>query len=578
MPTIAEIRDKYPQYKDMTDEALADALHRKFYSDMPREQFDFSVGMRKTDPATSQPRDVPAYAPPGVEGYDPNSGLVAPQYSQAGSAAMGAADSTTLGWGDELASYLGSAISGVPREQVLAEMRGNAQTAQQQNPMSYLGGQIGGGLAQAAATGGAGFGTSAAKAGGSLLRVAGGSALDGALYGGAYGAGSAEDGNRILEGAKSAALGGIVGGVLPIVAAGVTKAFETLRSPLSTGAERTSAIKVLQQEGVPLTAGQKTGNSTLRYAESELGGGKAAALMDTQAEKFTDAAMRKAGGSGLATPENLQGMYQQFGQRFDDISARNSLRADPQMGSDLGAVLNRYEKLLETQQKPIVSGLVDDVISRLRAGQGTIPGSDYQVIRSDLTKAAKSATNENLAGAFRGIRDALDGAMERSISPQDAGAWQTLRRQYGNYKVLEKAAGGGGEKAGVGIISPAQLRVAASSGNRSAFARGGSDFTELAKAGQAVMTPLPNSGTAARAAVRNVGLPIGSAGAGFAVGNIPGAAIGAITPFMAGKALMSQPVQRYLSQEAPAQLSSPMRDALIAAYIRQAALPAIAGR
>lgn len=37
---ITEFREKYPQYDDMPDEQLAEALHKKHYSDMPREAFD----------------------------------------------------------------------------------------------------------------------------------------------------------------------------------------------------------------------------------------------------------------------------------------------------------------------------------------------------------------------------------------------------------------------------------------------------------------------------------------------------------------------------------------------------------
>lgn len=49
MPTIAEVREKYPQYSDMSDNALAGALHAKFYSDMPRAEFDQKVGLRAAD-------------------------------------------------------------------------------------------------------------------------------------------------------------------------------------------------------------------------------------------------------------------------------------------------------------------------------------------------------------------------------------------------------------------------------------------------------------------------------------------------------------------------------------------------
>lgn len=49
MPSIAEVRQKYPQYNDMSDAALADALHQKFYSDMPRTEFDAKVGATAND-------------------------------------------------------------------------------------------------------------------------------------------------------------------------------------------------------------------------------------------------------------------------------------------------------------------------------------------------------------------------------------------------------------------------------------------------------------------------------------------------------------------------------------------------
>ena len=43
MTTIADIRTKFPQYKDVPDQQLADAFHKKYYSDMPVEQFYKSI-------------------------------------------------------------------------------------------------------------------------------------------------------------------------------------------------------------------------------------------------------------------------------------------------------------------------------------------------------------------------------------------------------------------------------------------------------------------------------------------------------------------------------------------------------
>lgn len=45
MTTLQDIRTQYPQYGDMSDKDLADKLHQRFYSDMPREQFNARVGL-----------------------------------------------------------------------------------------------------------------------------------------------------------------------------------------------------------------------------------------------------------------------------------------------------------------------------------------------------------------------------------------------------------------------------------------------------------------------------------------------------------------------------------------------------
>jgi hypothetical protein len=55
MPSLADVRSQYPQYNDMSDGQLADALYRKFYSDMDRTTFDQKVGL-KAAPVVETPR------------------------------------------------------------------------------------------------------------------------------------------------------------------------------------------------------------------------------------------------------------------------------------------------------------------------------------------------------------------------------------------------------------------------------------------------------------------------------------------------------------------------------------------
>jgi hypothetical protein len=49
MPTIAEVRQQYPQYSDMSDADLAGALHAKYYSDIPKSDFDKKIGLAAAD-------------------------------------------------------------------------------------------------------------------------------------------------------------------------------------------------------------------------------------------------------------------------------------------------------------------------------------------------------------------------------------------------------------------------------------------------------------------------------------------------------------------------------------------------
>ena len=62
MTTIAEIRQKYPEYSDLSDEKLARGLHDKFYSDMPYEQFAQKIGLK-------QQQETPTQAPSAVSAF-----------------------------------------------------------------------------------------------------------------------------------------------------------------------------------------------------------------------------------------------------------------------------------------------------------------------------------------------------------------------------------------------------------------------------------------------------------------------------------------------------------------------------
>lgn len=374
---------------------------------------------------------------------------------------------------------------------------------------------------------------------------------------GSEAAGQAAEGTAAEPYARVA--GAIAGGMAP-------SALSRVVTPLPVSPERQQMVNTLLQEGVRPTAGQSSGRRALQYFESELGGagshsigGHAGRTGLDQGDDFTRAALRRVGeNASRATPEVMDRAFTRIGQQFDDLAARNDLRMDPQLGQDLGNAFREYSELVQaSQQAPAVRNLVADIVTRAQRGAGTVPGATYQTYRSRLDRLARGArADPQLSEALFSLRNALDAGMERSMqaagNTADVAAWREARTQYRNILVLEGAVTGAGEAAAMGVVSPAKLRQGAVGQNKRAYARGQGDYAELARAGESIMTPLPQSGTAPRLAVRG-GAALAGGLAGQSLGGVQGggagALVGAMAPYVAGRAAMSRPAQAYLSNQ-----------------------------
>lgn len=314
-------------------------------------------------------------------------------------------------------------------------------------------------------------------------------------------------------------------------------------NPIPISEARQRSLGILKKEGInSLTAGQITGSEPLKYLESGAGtapmsGHKAAAITGKGQEQLTEATMRRAGTGPNASPEILAANQERLGNQFEQLSARNNLIPDNKFINDLTDAVRDYRNVPPSQQKSIVQGYVDDIVQHVNAGQ--MPGPQYQEMRSRLSRQANGLRNSDptLSNALKGLRDSLDEAMGRSISPADKAAWETARTQYGAQKLIEKMASRAGEAAGEGQITAPNLRNTVSAENRGAYARGQGQFSELARAASHLMTPLPNSGTAQRS---------------FALGLLNDVT-GGIVPAVTGRVLMSPPVQNYLASQIPGQ-------------------------
>jgi hypothetical protein len=344
------------------------------------------------------------------------------------------------------------------------------------------------------------------------------------------------------------AAGAFAGGVIPRAI-----------TPLPADAARAGHLATLEKEGVTaLTAGQKTGSPALRWTEAVTkdtpgGGGKAAAMEVQAAEQFTRAALKRAGvDSNRATPQVIDEAFTDLGRKFDHLAGSTVLNADPVMTRKLLTARSEYNQLVpETMRAPVVTNTVDDVLNMAQQHGHKIPGEVYQALRSRLERMRSSAARDpELANTLRTMREALDDAMEKSMPGPRQGQWREVRNQYKNLLTIEKALSGAGDDAVNGLVSPAALRTAAKIQGKRAYSRGKDDLGELARAGKAVMKPLPQSGTAPREAARLLlgGGAMAATGGNFMAGIAAALSEPAIRA-LASRGIMSKPVQNYMANQ-----------------------------
>lgn len=464
----------------------------------------------------------------------------------------------TFGWADELRGAVQGGIGalqgkdfGDTYRRTVDDSRQSLERERRVNPVGSFVAEFAGAIPT-----GIGLGGKLVGAGSTLGARALSGAGVGAAQGAAYGAGAADDAKR-LEGATVGLLtGGGVGAAAPYVGAAARRVI----TPLPASKSRIAAADILKKEGVNLTAGQRTGSKKLLYAESELGGGAADSFMEQQADQFTSAALRKAGiEAQRATPEVIDDAFSRIGGEFEVLQSRNAMALDDKLADELTDVVRRYRSITsESQRVPIVDEIIKDLVALEKQGNPqALAGEAYQRLRSNIEAAARSTKASDVAEVLRDLKRAFDDATERwmqKYNPADLGAWKEARRQYRNMLVLEDAAIRAGQASAEGIITPQALRSAAIRQGKRGYARGKSDFTELANAGATALTPLPQSGTAPRLAARALGsIP---AAIGVAMGSpaglpgmIAGGVAGAAAPALAGRAILSKPGRALLSNQ-----------------------------
>lgn len=395
----------------------------------------------------------------------------------AGAGALGAADTMSFGFGDELGAglgatseYLASLITGQkPRsyDELLGKMRDQENRAKETNPGSFLTGQIAGGLAGSAglAKGGLSLTANAIGRGASLGRVAAISAGEGAALGGLQGFGSGEGVKGRLKSAGVGAGAGLaLGGAAPLVVSGLSKGLGMAAAPVTARMFPDRYAEKALGEGIrrsgmsvddvtnALTAARTDGQDMFNVADA----------LGNSGQRLLSTAARTPHNERQAVVEALQGRQAGQGDRLSsflaegfaapDTAAQRAARLASERTASANtnyaaaregagavdpsaAIMAADEFLGAGGSLPRTSIADDSIESAVNRAKGYL--TDGNSVMTDFSGSlrAKQELDAMIEGASPSvqrqlipIRNALDGALEQA-SPNYATARNKFREQ-----------------------------------------------------------------------------------------------------------------------------------------------------
>lgn len=424
--------------------------------------------------------------------------------SPMGAAISGAAKAGTLGTMDELAASVMPGDYATNRD----AFAGNQSILAAQHPYADLAGQAAGGFAT-----GVGINSLTSKIPGAAGGLLGaktpfpsllnrGAVAGDALFGAGYGAGSSNEDR--LGGAETGLLAGVGGG---IGARGTVNGIASAISP--TG----GAMRPLYDMGVRPSIGQRLGGvpntieeklQSVPFVGDAIKGTRDRARDQFQLGLFNDA----LGQIGQRLPEGVKPGHaphaiaqDAISNAYDSALSNMTANADPQLGTDIGA-LQRKVAGLRAESQTQFSKLWDGSVGRrFKMGGGSISGDAYKQAESELGKKVAALRSNptgdhELAGALEDALGALRASALRNSPPEAVSALNAADAAHARIVRLEDASRRAGEPA---EFSPTQYNTAVknmSGGVRNRnYLRGDALNTDLAAIGTRLGDKVSNSGS-----------------------------------------------------------------------------------
>lgn len=536
---IADFRDQHPEYADIPLDVLADAMHKKFYADMPRDEFMSRVGVSEKSTTArgtrgeSKPRQIP--------GRSLLQGAMDPINAGAQMLERVLPDAAV-----ERVNQFNNWLveQGVPLEPLDERgLQGNLEDLERayqesrQNPGQMDIGRVIGNIGAMAMGGAALAPARAATAGGRLAQGTAGGALGGALaapvVGGDPDAFWQEKGQQAAIGA---AAGGAVGGLVEGAAG------------LGRQVTRPN-VQAMRDIGVTPTIGQTLGGVADDFEQKAVSLPVVGDMVRNQRQRtfqefdtgFINEAIAplgktvtKTGREAIDEANQLVNDAYDYSRSLvdkievDQIAAERMMAIDADMRAapeDMARAFDRYvrERLIP------------------RGQGGAFATVDFKRIDSELGKRIASSDGE-LREAFAELQKTLRETAARQ-SPEYA---EAQARADAAFARMVRANTAMNASAKTDYFTPGQAATAARQADRSAGKRssagGQALMQDLALSGEDVLgATVPNSGTAERIAQMAA---IGGGGYGAGTGAIPMGAVGA---YAALGGLYLTPVQKAIA-------------------------------
>ncbi len=462
---MSEIRQQYPQYAGLSDEELAGAFYKKFYAD----KISWGEFLKRINLGATQEAEATGAA---------KSALISAgrTFDKIGA---GARDLYALAIGDEEARRNIAA-----KQSEKSRMFGPLEA---RHPVATMVG----GAAPYAAIPGVGQGA------GLAARVAGEAVIGGGL-------GALEYGGSPVEGAGYGAAGGVLG---HLAGAGLQR-LGGGAPPSPVTPEHRAMTQQAEQLGYGLTPAQRTGSARLDKLEA---GMTRTPLLSAPFDRLARAnqsevnrVAREAIGEtpvGQLTDNVLEEAHARIGRQYDELTPEGhvlNLRDDETFLMDLHRLDDEFSRspMRSDQWTPLSKNIVEMVKTPLTP-------KEYHRHTSEIARKARQVgrgdnADPALERALYGVREAMDGAFERSLGPKVLDKLQKTRSQYRALKVIERP---GVIKGGDVKVMPLRTVLKREGKGR---VRGDSDLAAMAKLGEHFAPRVPTSGTAEGMAVQSM--------------------------------------------------------------------------